>query len=517
MKNKINSIAIFLAAWSLALTACTKNFTEINTDPNNTPNALAKQLLAPALVSVVGENMSRNRSFNNELMQVTVSQSDADATVFRYNYPDSWSDYLYNGWYTELTNFKDIYTIASDPVNYNRSYMGISLICQSWVYSLLTDTYGDVAFVQSNHAKDSLNYEPKFDKQKDIYDSLFSNLEKADTLLQTGIAIDAGSDPVFNGTVSKWRKFGNSLYLRLLLRLSGKAEVADTVIGKIKQILANPSTYPIMTSNDDAAILRWTGAGAYVSPYVATRAQDFRASSLGSFFIDHLVSWNDPRINIPEYGTSGVNRWGIAPVSGQYLGVASGYTPGNGEIKGSYFYATDQTVSSLTPPANNQQTEALTGMIMNYAELQFILAECSVKGWISGEAETYYNNGVQNSITQWIPTWPDTTTIVKSVTDYLVNADMQWDDNATLDQKMEKIHLQKYYALFRTDLQQWFEYRRTGHPVLPKGAGLKNNGIMPARMKYPIYVQATNPTNYKAAIADQGPDEISTQVWWQKP
>lgn len=516
MKNKINSIAIFLAACSLALAACTKNFTEINTDPNNTPNALAKQLLAPALVSVVGENMSRNRSFNNELMQVTVSQSDADATVFRYNFPDSWSDYLYNGWYTELTNFKDIYKIANDPINYNRSYMGISLICQSWVYSLLTDTYGDVAYTQSNQAKDSLNYMPAFNRQKDIYDSLFANLEKADTLLQTGTAIDVGSDPVFYGSVSKWRKFGNSLYLRLLLRLSGKAEVADAVVAKIKQILSDPSTYPIMTSNDDAAILRWTGGGAYVSPYVSTRAQDFRSPSLGSFFIDHLVSWNDPRINIPEYGTSGVNRWGIAPVSGQYLGIASGYLPGTGEPKGSYFYAMDQTVSSLTPPPNNQQTEALTGMIMNYAELQFILAECSVKGWTSVPAETYYNSGVQNSITQWLPAWPDTTTNVKSVTDYLVNADMQWDDNATLDQKMEKIHIQKYYALFRTDMQQWFEYRRTGHPVLPKGAGLKNDGIMPARMKYPIYIQATNPASYKAAVASQGPDEISTQVWWQK-
>lgn len=508
---------MFLVVCSLILTACTKNFTEINTDPNNAPNALAKQLLAPALVSVVAENMSRNRSFNNELMQVTVSQSDADATVFRYNFPDSWSDYLYNGWYSELTNFKDIYKISSGALNYNRSYMGISLICQSWVYSLLTDTYGDIALSQSNLARDSSDFEPKFDKQKDIYDSLFANLERADTLLRTGTAIDAGADPVFYGNVSKWRKFGNSLYLRLLLRVSGKAEVADTVTAKIKQILSDPSTYPIMTSNEDAAILRWTGVGPYISPYVGTRAQDFRATAICEFFLKHLVDWNDPRINIPEYGTSGVNRWGIAPVSGQYLGVVSGYSPGTGDPKGSYFYSMDQTVSNLTPPANNQQTEPLTGMIMNYAELQFILAECSVKGWTSLPAATCYNSGVQNSITQWIPTWPDTTTSVKSITDYLINGDIQWDDNASLDEKMEKIHLQKYYALFRTDMQQWFEYRRTGHPILPKGDGLKNDGVMPARMKYPIYVQATNPSAYQEAIADQGPDEISTQVWWQKP
>ena len=148
---------------------------------------------------------------------------------------------------------------------------------------------------------------------------------------------------------------------------------------------------------------------------------------------------------------------------------------------------------------------------MNYAELQFILAEAAAKGYIDGSAETYYNNGVEASIKQWVPAWP------VAVTDYLNASDMQWNDSETLDAKMEKIHLQKYYALFLVDLQQWFEYRRTGHPVLPQRPGLRNNGIMPARMTYPVYVQSTNPTNYRIAVDRQGPDVISTQVWWQKP
>ena len=134
-----------------------------------------------------------------------------------------------------------------------------------------------------------------------------------------------------------------------------------------------------------------------------------------------------------------------------------------------------------------------------------------MKGWISGSAETYYNDGVLNSIKLWLPAWN------VSVNTYLVNADMQWATATSFDQRMERIHLQKYYALFMTDLQQWFEYRRTGHPNLPKGQGLRNNGIMPARMTYPVYVQSTNPTNYQAAVASQGPDVISTPVCWQKP
>lgn len=156
-------------------------------------------------------------------------------------------------------------------------------------------------------------------------------------------------------------------------------------------------------------------------------------------------------------------------------------------------------------------SEPLAGMIMNYAELEFILAEAAVKGWITGDAETFYNDGVKNSITLWLPTW------AVPVTTYLQAADMQWIPGATVNEKMERIHLQKYYALFLVDMQQWFEYRRTGHPVLPQGSGLRNNGIMPARMTYPVYEQSTNPTNYQLAVATQGPDNIATQVWWQKP
>ena len=505
MKKLIYKISCLALLGTLGLSSCTKDFTQINTNPNTTFFALPQQLLAPALVSVEGYNMLRNRNFNNELMQVTVNMTDAEGQVFRYDFRSNWADYLYNGLYTELTNFKDIYKLASQEVTYNKSYMGISLVCQAWIYSILTDTYGDIPYFQSNLAKDSSIYEPRFDRQKDIYLDLFKKLEDANTLLTTGTGIVASSDPVFGGNIAKWRKFGNSLYLRLLLRISGKAEVSTDVIAKIKDMIdVRASSYPIMASNDESAILRWTGIGPYTSPYIGVREQDFRSPALASFFMAHLVAWNDPRIDIPTYGTNGINRWGIAPYQGAYLGVPSGYAPGENPQKKSYFYSSTST-SSL-------QTEPMTGLMMTYPEVKFILAEAAAKGWISGSAETYYNDGVQNSILQWLPTkWPT------PVTTYLANADMQWLPTLTMDEKMERIHMQKYYALFLTDMQQWFEYRRTGHPILSKGAGLRNNGVMPARMTYPVYVQSTNPTNYKIAVAAQGPDVISTQVWWQKP
>ncbi len=490
----------------ILLPSCTKDFTKTNTDPNNSPEATPAQLMAPALVNVLNANLLRNRNFNNELMQVTVDISDADGKVFRYDYRATWADYLYNAWYAELSNFKDMYRIAGEPLTKNPTYQAVALICQSWVYSLLTDTYGDVPYFKSNLAKDSAVVEPPFDAQKDIYLDIFKKLEEANTILATvnttTYPLKADSDPVFTGDIAKWRRFGNSLYLRLLMRVSAKADVSQQCIDKIKQI-ATTTAYPLISKIEESAILRWTGAGPFVSPLMSVREQDFRAPGIAEFFINNLTTWNDPRIDIPTWGNNGFNRWRIAPYSGAYLGVPSGYVPGETPVKKSYFYSTTS--------AFNLMTEPLSGMILTYAEVQLILAEAAIKGWITGAAGTYYNNGAQASIKQWLPNW------TVDIQTYLSAADMDWVESFTFDQKMEMIHLQKYYALFLTDMQQWFEYRRTGHPVLPKGAGLRNNGVMPARMTYPIYVQSTNPTNYRQAVAVQGPDVISTQVWWQKP
>ncbi|WP_341841425.1 SusD/RagB family nutrient-binding outer membrane lipoprotein [Chitinophaga caseinilytica] len=494
-----------LVLFGMATQSCTKDFTEINTNPNETKVATAHALMAPALVNTLSANMIRNRNFNNELMQVTVDISESDGKVFRYDFRATWADYLYNAWYSELTNFKDMEKVARDPKSYNRSYIGISLICQAWVFSMLTDTYGDIPYFKSNLARDSAVFEPPFDTQKDIYFDIFNKLDTANVYLNnTTYGINANSDPVFNGDITKWRRFGNSLYLRLLMRISGKAEVADVAIAKFKEVAeTKKSSYPIIDTTEQSAILRWTGAGPLVSPFLGVREQDFRGPGVGEFFINNLVNWNNPLID-PSKGNNSVNRWRIAPYQGGYSGVPSGYQMGQAPVRRSYFYS--QTTTTLF----NLQTDALTGQMLNAAEVQFMLAEAVVKGWIAGSAEAYYTRGIKYTIKQWIPAWDE-------VTDYIDKADLHWNDSGSEDEKMEAIHIQKYYAMFLMDMQQWFEYRRTGHPVLPKGPGLRNNGVMPARMNYPVYVQSTNPTNYKQAVSRQGSDVISTEVWWQKP
>lgn len=500
--------------------ACDKGFDRENTDPINIISASPDKLLAPALVNVLTGNLTRNRNFNNELMQVTVTQSEDDFTVFRYNFRPNIADYTWNIWYPELTNFRDIYEIASKPEYNNDSYKGISLVCEAWVFSLLTDTYGDVPFKEANKGKFGL-VEPAFDSQKEIYTALLAKLEEANTLLTVNTAIDVASDPVYKGNIMLWRKFCNTLHLRLLLRLSGKREVASTMIAKIKEMVdTNPSKYPVFTSNAESAVLKWNGTTTTTDPYtnpyaISLRENDFTIPSMCNFFILKLDDWKDPRIDIGAvYGANARNRLGIAPGSGGFIGIDSGYEPGSKELRQAYFYSFGNSEFSL-------QKSALTGIIMTYSELQFIMAEAAAKGWISGSAETFYYTGIASTINYWVPNF--NTNIQDPVfTNYITNAGIGWDnslqlDATTGDSKMERIHIQKYYSLFLTDFQQWFEHRRTGHPILPKGVGLKNGGKMPVRMNYPVYVQSANPTNYSKAVANMGGDDMNTLVWWQKP
>lgn len=518
MKRIIYIVTFFSFVFSLI--ACDKGFDRENTDPINIISSSPDKLLAPALVNVLTGNLMRNRNFNNELMQVTVTQSDDDFAVFRYNFRPNTADYTWNIWYPELTNFRDIYEIASKPEYQNDSYKGIALVCEAWVFSLLTDTYGDVPFKEANQGKTGL-VEPVFDSQKDIYMALFEKLEEANNLLTTGTSIDVAADPVYKGDIALWRKFCNSLHLRFLMRLSGKQEVATTMIAKIKEIVdANPAKYPVFTSNAESAVLKWSGGTTttdpYTNPYVISFVENtFNIPSMCNFFMLKLEDWVDPRIDIGAvYGRAARNRLGIAAGSSGFVGIDSGYEPGNRELRQSYFYSFSNSEFSL-------QKSPLTGIVMTYAELQFIFAEAAAKGWISGSAETYYHTGIANAINYWVPNFAANIASAE-FNNYITNAGIGWDnslplDAATGDSKMERIHIQKYYSLFLADFQQWFEHRRTGHPILPKGLGLRNGGKMPVRMNYPLYLQSANPTNYSKAVVNMGGDDINTLVWWQKP
>ncbi|MET0245088.1 MAG: SusD/RagB family nutrient-binding outer membrane lipoprotein, partial [Flavitalea sp.] len=216
------------------------------------------------------------------------------------------------------------------------------------------------------------------------------------------------------------------------------------------------------------------------------RAIDFTTfRAAGKFFIDNLNNFNDPRL--PRWSSQARDLAGTTNIG--YKGIQSGYE-------------TDMQIDYL--PSNllvALATAPMTSVIMPYSELEFIKAETEHHFGNEAAAKTAYEKGVKASIEQWGATMP---------ANYFANP------AAAYDGTLERIILQKYYGLFFADYQAWFEYRRTGYPVLPTTSAMLNNGVMPVRFRYPPNIQSTNPENYRLAVQSMGGDDINTKVWWEK-
>lgn len=496
MKLNIKVAAALLVS-GIAMAGCNKDFDKTNTNPNGVAFTTPESLVEDAVYDIVTRNQTRALRLTNELMQVHVTTVNSDE-IHRYIIRPAESDYMWNNWYVELTNIRDMYNNAkklNDP-----AFQGVALILEAWVFSLLTDVYGDVPYSEALKGNSDHIYQPKFDAQKDIYADLLRKLEEANTVLQTAKTYTAdvvSREPIFGKAIdmsnpetgstnfrNAWRKFGNTLYLRLLLRVSGKAEL--NAVEKIKEICeTKKSSYPMFNSNAESAVLRFTNTAPYVSAFNTYRDFDFNGDNgLSQFFINTLNDWEDPR------RASWANTVGVS----NYEGVPSGYLPG-------------QIPERLSTYRVALKNEPLLGNIINYPELQFMLAEAALKGYFTGDPKTYYENGVNNAITFWNQTVP---------AGHLDKPGIAWDAAETDAQKLEKIITQKYFTLFFTDFQMWIEHRRTGYPTLPIGPGVQNNQQMPARLKYPVAVQTLNRVNYQSAVEAMGGDDINVKVWWNK-
>lgn len=477
---------ILCTTLSISLASCTKDFVKINTNPNESSAVAPQSLLGPTIYNVIAANIDRNIRINNEFMQVTVTRND-NREFHRYDVRATETEYMWRSWYLQLTNIRDIYNKAEigRQAGY-QTYQGISLILDAWVSSLLTDTYGDIPYFESNLGYSMNNTSPYFDTQIDIYRDLMLKLERANALLKENVTVESGNtgfDPLFATDAVKWRKLGNSLYLRLLLRTAHKAELNSVL--KIKEILeTNTSEYPLMTSNEESAILRFTSQEPYLNPFFNARDLDFNGDKgYSEFFINNMIELGDPRLS----------TWATEATLGVYGGMESGYPKGSIPEIQSRFQLT------LKGPA-------LLGIIMTYPELEFIIAELAEKGIVQKNVQEHYNNGVKSSISMW----------GKEITDtYFDNTKVGLMTTDSQAVRLKKIHLQKYFTLMFTDFQQWFEYRRTGMLDLYTGVSLQNEGKMPVRLSYPLITQSLNKKNYDIAVSRIGTDRISSLMWWQ--
>ncbi len=485
----IRRALLLTLATILICASCTDNFEEINTDPNRIEKISPGTLLNPILYSVATFNTSRSDNFTFNIMQVALPFPSTSGGVHRYDISESAGNSTWNTYYRWLTNVKEMEAaaIAAEDKNYE----AIALTLNAWIYSLLTDCFGDIPMNEATRGDEGIFY-PAFNTQQEVYTQLLEDLERANSLFDTKIPLAYGSEILYSASSSdlsggnnilNWKKFCNSLHLRLLLRVSKRAEM--NAHAKLAAMIGDPVTYPVFTANKDAAILKVTGVEPNVSPW--GRAIDFTTfRAAAEFFVDNLNAFNDPRR--PVFNTQARSKDGTTTIG--YKGIPSAYVGSDSQFD---FLPSNHNIALVTAP--------MVCVIMTYAEVEFIKAELAMKGVITADAQAHYEAGVKAAIEQWGATMPD---------DYFDN------EAASYDGTLERIMLQKYYALYFNDYQQWFEYRRTGFPVLPKTDAMLNNKQVPVRFRYPVVVQTNNAANYARAVNSMGGDDINTKVWWEK-
>lgn len=479
----IKHIFLGIATTMLLTTSCTSDFEEKNIDPNRLQQISPATLLNPIIYEVGSHNMYRSWSHNNHLMQDIVVYPSEVPGLQRYDLSDDVGASSWNAYYRWMKNAKDMEAEAIKAGDVN--YQAIAITLKVWVTANLTDIFGAVPYFDASKGDEKLLY-PAFDDQEKIYDSLLADLEKANALYDVKRKMIYNPDVLYTDAAtywSDWQKFTNSLHLRLLLRISNKTE--KNSYQRMLTIINDPVKYPIINDVKSQANLKITGVTPNVSPW--SRVQDFTLSrKMASFFLDNLNDFKDPRL--PLYATEAYRVEGKNKVIIGYKGIPSAYDGNDSQFN--YEASTLNNIMAANP------TES---PVLTYAEVLFMKAELAQKGYLPG-AESYYKEAVKVAITSKGLIMP---------TNYFDLESTKYNGS------LERIILQKYYALYMNDYQQWFEYKRTGYPVLPKTKSMLNEGKMPSRFPYPISIRTQNKTNYEKIVSQMGGDNINYKMWWQ--
>lgn len=471
IKHLILSAGILFLNYS-----CTKNFEEINEDPNRIAEISPGTLLNPIIYGIAAHNADRSAKINFDLMQVSVPFPSPIGGLHRYDVSQNIGNSSWYHYYKWLNNIKEMKQAAVKAGDVN--YEAIALTLNALVYANLTDLFGPVPMTEASMAEEGILY-PAFDSQEFIYKTILADLKRANTLYDLEKEMIYGEDILFHNDLEKWQKFTNSLRMRLLLRTSNRTQT--NAFQKLTEMIQHPVEYPIFESTDESAILEVTGVTPNVSPW--GRPQDFRLSTkMADFFLKNLNAMNDPRRAVISTIATDIENNPIG-----YVGIPSAYAGSESQFD---FSASTLTIEQIENPMDI--------FLLTYAEVEFIKAEVAQRGFIPN-AKEHYKKGVKAAMIQLGAEIP---------VNYFEN------ELAAYNGTLERIMLQKYYALYFTDYQQWFEYRRTGFPVLPTTEVMFNNGIMPSRFYYPQDIQTNNPKNYQQAVEILGSDDINSKVWW---
>ncbi|MGF7214533.1 hypothetical protein GGR92_000673 [Spirosoma lacussanchae] len=501
LKTIVCGLALLIA------TACDNEFEEVNTNPNVPTQVSPDLLLAGVLRNTINDQVGEAWGIGNIVVQHTAKIQFVNEDRYLWGERNG----VWNSVYGNMRNVQNIIDLATAAGQNN--YLGVALIWKSWLFSLATDAYGDIPYTEATQAKLGGVYAPKYDTQEAVYTGILADLAKANDLLGTSNEVLAG-DILFGGgagSLPRWKKLANSLRLRALMRISGKRNVS----ADLQAIVADRTKFPIMESNADNAALTYQATAPNQWPLYGSRVGSFDEFRASKSLVDRLLAINDPRLPVFARPVERPSSAGKV----EYVGVPNGLgdTPAlnyNGGPQGVSRVGLPFACLVCSSPA--PVPNVARGLVMTYAEVQFLLAEAREKNLIStGSAETYYLNGIRANMDYYKAIVPAEYGInVTPAADYFTQAGVAY--TGTTQQKLEKIGTQKWVALLFNGLEGWFDWRRTGIPTVTPGPDNLNGNRVPVRYPYPQSEQSLNGKNRAEAVTRQGTDDLNTAVWWDK-
>lgn len=373
----------------------------------------------------------------------------------------------------------------------NQQMEGAGRTWRTWIFQNVTDLWGDVPYSEALQG-DAGNLTPTYDSQEAIYMDMLSQLETSNTLLASGSG-NIGGDLIYNGSAAQWRKFTNSLRLRLLIHMAKVAP--DRAKAGIESIMANPAENPIFQSNADNAQLDYLGAQPYRNPWFENSVtRDDHAIS--ETMVEVLGEKNDPRLAVYAHPAE-------EPAEG--AGVELDGEVYVGQPNGAVAQPSLPTVSRIGAKYRDTPTAPL--YIMTHAEVMFILAEAAARGWNVGmSAEEAYEAGIRSSM--------KLNDISEAEIDaYLEQPSVAYEAQAN---KLEAISVQKWIALFGNGIEAFTEYRRMGYPssIEEVPASFFPGRGVPLRFSYTNQERSTNKANVDAASQGIVDFLFGKPVWW---
>lgn len=465
---------------SVTVYSCSK-FDTLNTDPTKPSTASPSQLLLFAekkATDILYNTITNNRVGMHYAQYWCGTDNKADS---RYSSSDGGSTNLWTLYSVALPALKEIEKVNQEPSEpaAAQNQNAIAGILQVWIYHMLTDAFGNIPYSQAV-SEEPL---PAYDDAATIYTDLLEKLKTLEARLNSAAPSYTSGDVLYNGDISKWKKFANSLILRIAMRMSAvqPAEAKTAIEAAIQR--------GVMLTNTDNALFPYTKNAADAFPF-NNLDRDPVQFVVSKTLIDYLAELKDPRL--PLYART---------VNGVYKGSPYGSGANN---------ATDALIYSL--PSVKVYAPDFPGILLTAAEVQFLLAEAAARGMqTGGNAQTFYENGIRCSMEFWGVPASETASYIRSVPYSASN----WKNC---------IGTQKWIAFYMQGMQSWHERVRlnftktNGNPlfIAPVEGSLDPTvKMVPNRITYPTGEDNTNKANKEAAAKAIGGDTKGTKLWWQ--